>query len=66
MRQGRPLSNSEAEKIIRLLRDTDMTMAAIAKAMGCNRSTVARINQRHNIREYGKRRGTWQQLQTKR
>jgi hypothetical protein len=62
MRQGQPISDSQVQKIVRLLKDTDMSMATIAVAMGCTRSTVAKINGLHNVRAYGKRRSSWQQL----
>ena len=64
MRQGCPLSDSQVGKIIYLLRSTDMAMSEIAAAIGCTRSTVARINRRENIRVYGQRRSSWENVES--
>ena len=64
MRQGCPLTDSQVDKIVYLLKTTDMAMAEIATAIGCTRSTVARINRRRNIRVYGKHRSSWENVQS--
>ena len=63
MRQGCPLSDGDIRKIVELLNNTDLAMVEIAMAKGCTRSTVAKINQRYNVRDYGKRRSSWQLVQ---
>ena len=58
-RQGYALSESEIEKIVRLLK-TDMDLQQIALRMGCSTSTVNAINRRFKVRQYAGRRSTWQ------
>ncbi len=60
MRQGYPLSDSQIKRLVYLLKTTDLSMVEIATAMGCTRSTVSRINQLHNARNYENSRSSWQ------
>jgi hypothetical protein len=57
--QGRYFSNEQIERIVLLLRDTDMTLPEIASRMLCSRSAIAAINQRFQIRDYEGKRGQW-------
>ncbi len=49
-RQGCPFSDYEVQKIISLLKNTNLCMADIARAMGCVRSSVCRINKKYTVR----------------
>ena len=60
MKQGCPLSEAQVRKINYLLETTDMSMVDIATAIACTRSTVSRLNQQHNIRNYEEHRTSWQ------
>ena len=57
--QGRNFSTDTIEKIKQLLATTELSISAVAERMGCSKSAVATINNKHNIRIYGKRRGKW-------
>ena len=57
--QGRPLSTYEVRRIVHLLKDTDLSMPAIATSIGCSRSAVCSTNRKHHVREYGKSRSNW-------
>ena len=57
--QGRPFTEREIQRIIVLLRDTDMSMTAIAEAMSCVRSSICSLNRKYLIREYKSRRSSW-------
>jgi hypothetical protein len=57
--QGRYFTKEQVERIILLLRDTDMTLPEIALRMHCSRSAIAALNQRHQIRDYEGKRGQW-------
>jgi hypothetical protein len=48
------------EKILQLLRRTDMTLMEIALRMQCSYSAISGINRRHGVRNYGGRRSQWQ------
>jgi hypothetical protein len=58
--QGQALSQQAVERIVSLLRETEMTMPEIATRMQCSRSAVISINRRFQIREYLGLRGRWQ------
>ena len=57
--KGKYFGNDEVEKILRLLRRTDMTLTEIALRMQCSHSAIAGINRRHGVRHYGGRRSRW-------
>ena len=57
--KGKYFDIDEVEKILRLLRRTDMTLAEIAMRMQCSHSAIAGINRRHGVRNYGGRRSEW-------
>ena len=57
--QGRYFTKQQVERIVLLLRDTDMTLPEIAVRMNCSRSAIAAINQRHQVRDYEGKRGQW-------
>lgn len=63
MRQGCPLSDSQVRKIIHFLKTTDMSMVDIATSIGCTRSTVAKINQQHSVRDFVKLRSSWHMVE---
>ena len=52
MRQGRPLSESEIQKIVSQLKHTDMPMSDIAATLGCMRLSVHEINRKYSARTY--------------
>lgn len=52
------------DRILQLLRDTDLPMPVIAVRMGIGSGTVASINRRHKIRSYGGRHESWEVRQT--
>jgi transposase-like protein len=57
--QGRHFSNDELQRILMLLRETDMTLSDIAGRMGCSRNAVAVINRKFEIRRYDGKRTRW-------
>ena len=57
--QGRHFSNDELQRILMLLRETDMTLSDIAGRMGCSRNAVAVINRKFEIRQYDGKRTRW-------
>ncbi len=58
--QGKYFSEDEMNRIILLLRESDLTLTEIAGRMRCSRSAVAAINRRVQIRVYAGRRSQWQ------
>jgi DNA-binding CsgD family transcriptional regulator len=58
-RQGCAFQEPQLQRIISLLVSTDMTLGEIALRMGCNRSAVANVHRRLQIRDYGGRRSSW-------
>jgi IS30 family transposase len=56
---GHFLSESETEKIKRLLASTEMSIQDIATRMSCAKSTIVSINHKNNIRLYNGRRNNW-------
>jgi hypothetical protein len=58
--QGRRLRADEILKIIRLLVKTELSLTHIAERMQCSRGTVATINRKYSIRDYGGRRTEWE------
>ncbi len=57
--QGKYFSKDEVNRIVMLLRESDMTLPEIADRMRCSRSAVAAINRRFQIRLYGGKRSQW-------
>jgi len=57
--QGKCFSSSELEKILFLLKETDLALSLIATRMRCSRSAVASINRRFQIRDYAGHRNNW-------
>ena len=57
--QGKYFSEGELNRIIILLRDSDMSLPEIADRMNCSRSAVAAINRKFQIRLYRGRRSQW-------
>jgi hypothetical protein len=57
--QGKYFSKDELSRIVRLLRESDMTLPEIADRMRCSRSAVAAINRKFQIRLYGGKRSQW-------
>ncbi len=58
-RQGNRLSETEVRRIVSLLSETDLAVGDIAERMACSKTAVASINRRYRIRDYRKRRSTW-------
>lgn len=57
--QGKYFSQDELNRIILLLRDTEMGFPDIASRMGCSRSAIATINRKFQVRVYNGRRSHW-------
>jgi hypothetical protein len=57
--QGRTLSESKIRRILDLLASTELTIREIGERMSCSSSTVAALNRRHKMRDYGGRRTVW-------
>jgi hypothetical protein len=60
--QGRALRVDEVQRILTLLQDTELSLAAIAERMQCSRGTISAINRKYSIRHYAGRRTVWQTL----
>jgi len=57
--QGRYFSKGELDRIVMLLRDSEMSLPEIADRMRCSRSAVASINRKFQVRLYEGRRSHW-------
>ena len=57
--QGRHLEPAELERIVSLLRDSELTLSEIAARMQCSRSAIASVNQRFQVRNYQGLRSEW-------
>ena len=57
--QGKYFSKDELNRIVMLLRESDMTLPEIADRMRCSRSAIAAINRKFQIRLYGGKRSQW-------
>jgi predicted DNA-binding protein YlxM (UPF0122 family) len=57
--QGRYFTDEEVQKVIFLLRQTDMSLTDIATRMNCSKSAVAVINRKYQVRQYNGRRTQW-------
>jgi hypothetical protein len=60
--KGKYFSEQELNRIVTLLRDSDMTLRDVAERMRCSRSAIAAINRKFQIRSYGGRRSNWSVL----
>ena len=58
--QGRHLEAAELERIVSLLRDSELTLSEIAARMQCSRSAIASVNQRFQVRNYQGLRSEWE------
>lgn len=57
--QGKYFSKDELNRIVMLLRDSDMSLPEIADRMRCSRSAVAAINRKFQVRLYEGKRSQW-------
>ena len=57
--QSFAIGSGTTERIVQLLRTTDLTINEIAERFGCSRSAVGGINRRHKIRDYSGLRSHW-------
>jgi hypothetical protein len=57
--QGKYFSEDEVNRIVMLLRDSDMSLREVAERMRCSRSAVAAINRKFQIRIYAGKRSQW-------
>jgi ribosomal protein S13 len=57
--QGKSFSDDELNRIIALLRDSELSLPEIAVRMRCSRSAVASINRKFQIRLYEGKRHQW-------
>ena len=59
-RQGCVLRETEVQRIVSLLAETDMSIPEIAERLGCSRSAVVGINRKFQVRNYRGHRTTWE------
>ena len=57
--QGKYFSQNELNRILMLLRESEMSLPEIAERMRCSRSAVAAINRKYQIRRYEGKRSEW-------
>ena len=60
--EGGRFSRKQIERIISLLRHTDLSLNEISQRMSCSRSAVAMINRKHKVRDYTGHRSLWKVL----
>ena len=53
------LTPEEINKIVFLLRETDVSLADIASRMSCSKGTIASVNRKFQIRAYEGKRSNW-------
>jgi|SwirhirootsSR2_FD_contig_31_15878587_length_846_multi_3_in_0_out_0_2 hypothetical protein len=58
-RQGKYLDPNELDRIISLLRESELTLSEIATRMSCSRGAIASVNRRFRVREYKGLRARW-------
>lgn len=58
--QGRHMDPAKLERIVSLLRNSELTLAEIAERMQCSRSAIAAVNQRFQVRNYQGLRSEWE------
>jgi predicted DNA-binding protein YlxM (UPF0122 family) len=58
-KQGLYLTDKQRQIIIRLLAETDMSIAEIASRTRCSRSAIAALNRKAGVRLYQGRRNNW-------
>ena len=58
-KQGLYLTDNQKRIIIRLLAETDMSLADIASRTRCSRSAIAALNRKTGVRLYQGRRSNW-------
>ena len=59
MCQGRYFTLEEINKIVLLLRETDMSLADIASRMCCSKGVIVSVNRKFQIRAYEGKRSNW-------
>jgi len=57
--QGRHLDSADLQRIVSLLRSSELTLSEIAERMQCSRSVIAAVNQRFQVRNYQGLRSEW-------
>ena len=57
--QGRSLDDFQVHRIVSLLARTEMSLAEIARRMGCSHAVVAAINRKYEVRDYDGHRNRW-------
>lgn len=57
--QGKAFTDEELNRIVMLLRDSEMSLPDIAQRMHCSRSAVAAINRKFQVRVYEGKRSRW-------
>ena len=58
--QGRHLDPADLQRIVSLLRNSELTLSEIAARMQCSRSAIASVNQRFQVRNYQGLRSEWE------
>jgi hypothetical protein len=58
-KQGNYLNQDALEKIIILLRESELPMSAIAARMSCTRASISAVNRKWQIRNYKGLRSRW-------
>ena len=56
---GRPINGAQLDKMIRLLRETDLSLGEVAERFQCSRSAVQSVNRRFSVRFYNGARARW-------
>jgi hypothetical protein len=57
--QGKYFSQDEVNRIVMLLRESDMSLPELADRMHCSRSAIAAINRKFQVRVYAGKRSRW-------
>ena len=57
--QGKSFSAEELDRIVTLLRDSELSLPEIAVRMRCSRSAIASVNRKFQVRLYDGKRNRW-------
>jgi hypothetical protein len=53
------MSPEKAERIVQVLRNTDLTITEIAERFGCSKSVIVKTNRKYKVRAYVGLRSRW-------
>jgi hypothetical protein len=60
MTKGRHFTPEELKRMVVLLQETDMSLEEIACRMRCSPGSIARVNRKVQVRQYGGGRNRWE------